>query len=184
MSNSTYQTQHLRMFEELKHALNMDMPKLAIEANGGRSILFVYPPIDDDSYISEARERFSTGFEFIDLRSLLTEFINDMGFEEFKRLRSEIGNELFASNNYSEGTFYALIIQRITGAMEAGKIPVLVHTGTIYGLGFSNNNIMEEKVVLNSKIPLVVFYPATVENGTIMFLGKQNASKYRCIVIQ
>lgn len=182
--SSTYETQHLRMFEELKHALNMEMPKLALEANGGRSILFVYPPIDDEAYIAEAKDRFSDNCEFIDLRSLMIEFINDMGFEEFQRLKSEIGNEIFASNNYSEGTFYALIIKRITEAMDAGKVPVLVHTGTIYGLGFSNNNIMEEKVVLNSKIPLVVFYPATVENGTIMFLGKQNASKYRCIVIQ
>ena len=78
-------------------------------------------------------------------------------------------------------------IDQVAGDMQlqvAGKIPVLIHTGTIYGMGFSNNNIMEEKVVLSSRIPLVVFYPATVENGTIKFLGKQNASKYRCIVIQ
>lgn len=182
--NSTYQTEHIRMFEELKHALKMDMPKLALEANGGRSILFVYPPRDDEAYIAEAIERFSDSCEFIDLRSLLTEFMNDMGLEEFTRLKAEIGNEIYASNNYSEGTFYALIVKRITEAMAAGKIPVLIHTGTIYGMGFSNNNIMEEKVVLSSRIPLVVFYPATVENGTIKFLGKQNASKYRCIVIQ
>ena len=171
--NSTYQTEHIRMFEDLKHALKMDMPKLALEANGGRSILFVYPPCDDDAYISEAVERFSDSCEFIDLRSLLTEFMNDMGLEEFTRLRTEIGNEI-----------YALIVKRITEARAAGKIPVLIHTGTLYGMGFSNNNIMEEKVVLSSRIPLVVFYPATVENGTIKFLGKQNASKYRCIVIQ
>ena len=87
------------MFEELKHALNMEMPKLALEANGGRSILFVYPPIDDEAYIAEAKERFSDNCEFIDLRSLMTEFINDMGFEEFQRLKNEIGNEIFASNN-------------------------------------------------------------------------------------
>ena len=138
----------------------------------------------DEAYIAEAIERFSDNCEFIDLRSLLTEFMNDMGLEEFTRLKAEIGNEIYASNNYSEGTFYALIVKRITDAMAGGKIPVLIHTGTIYGMGFSNNNIMEEKVVLSSRIPLVVFYPATVENGTIKFLGKQNASKYRCIVIQ
>ena len=30
----------------------------------------------------------------------------------------------------------------------------------------------------------VVFYPATIEGDQIMFLGKQPASKYRCIVIK
>ena len=86
--NSTYQTEHIRMFEDLKHALKMDMPKLALEANGGRSILFVYPPCDDEAYIAEAIERFSDSCEFIDLRSLLTEFMNDMGLEEFTRLKA------------------------------------------------------------------------------------------------
>ena len=37
---------------------------------------------------------------------------------------------------------------------------------------------------MDSHIQLVVFYPATIEGDQIMFLGKQPASKYRCIVIK
>lgn len=51
-------------------------------------------------------------------------------------------------------------------------------------MNFSNINIMEHSAVMDSHIPLVVFYPATIEGDQIMFLGKQPASKYRCIVIK
>ena len=182
--NSNYETQHVRLFSELKHALKMDVPKLAIEANGGRSILFVYPPCDDEVYITEAKTTLSSDCEFIDLRILLNEFIDDYGYDEFQRLKADIGNEVYVSNNYPEGTFYSRIIDRIKSALDNGKVPVIIHTGTIYGMGFTNNNIMEEKIVLSSKIPIVVFYPATVEGDSILFLGKQNASKYRCVVIK
>ena len=144
----------------------------------------MYPPCDDDVYIAEAKDTLGQGCEFIDLRDLFTEFVKDLGIEEFQRLKAELGKEIYASNNYSEGTFYAKIIEKIKTVFDAGKVPILVHTGTIYEMGFTNNNIMEEKAVLASKIPLVVFYPATVEGDTIKFLGKQNASKYRCIVIK
>ena len=63
------------------------------------------------------------------------------------------------------------------------KIPVLVHTGAIYGMNFRNINIMEHRMVLAAQLPLIVFYPATVDKYNINFLGKQNPSSYRCIVI-
>ena len=182
--NSTYETQHVRMFDELKHSLKMEMPQLAIQANGGRSILFVYPPADNQAYIDEAKETLGSSCEFIDLADLFTQFVDEMGYDAFQEAYREIGKEIYVSNNFSEGTFYSLIVKRISEVLSSGKVPVIVHTEAIYDMGFTNNNIMEEKVVLNSKIPIVVFYPATVEGETIKFLGKQNASKYRCIVIK
>lgn len=172
------------MFDELKHSLKMDMPQLAIQANGGRSILFVYPPMDNKLYIDEAKSTLGSNCEFIDLNELFTQFVDDMGADAFQEAINDIGKEIYVSNNDHERTFYAQIIKRISQVLNNGKIPVIVHTEIIYDMGFTNNNIMEEKVVLSSKIPIVVFYPATVEGDTIKFLGKQNASKYRCIVIK
>ena len=52
-------------------------------------------------------------------------------------------------------------------------------------MGFSNINIMEHQIVMRAQLPLIVFYPAIiVDKDTIKFLGKQIASKYRCIVIK
>ena len=44
---SNYTQDHNRLFENLTAALNRDLARLSTEANGGRSILFVYPPEDE-----------------------------------------------------------------------------------------------------------------------------------------
>lgn len=80
--------------------------------------------------------------------------------------------------------FFYYIIKAIENSYQMNKIPVLVHTGAIYGMGFSNINIMEHRIVMSAQLPLIAFYPATVDKDNINFLGKQIASKYRCIVIK
>lgn len=183
---STYTIEHHRLFSNLTNALGTDLASLSVQANGGRSILFVYPPADDERYIAEARKLYAEEARFIDLRQLYVEFIDACGgYDEFKELYDNMGREVFFSQNFSEGTFYSMIVAAITDAGEAGKIPFLVHTGTIFGMGFSNINIMEEKVVMRSKKPLVVFYPATIDDKEqILFLNRQIASRYRCILIK
>ena len=168
---------------DLKTAIQSDIAKIAIDANGGRSILFVYPPIDEEKYIAEARQSLGK-CSFIDLRDLFVKFIDETGIDDFKDSYQDFGNELFASKNFEEGTFLSMILCEIKKAFDEGNIPVLVHTGTIYGMGFSNIHIMEQDFVMKSQIPLVVFYPATIENNQIMFLGKQVASRYRCVVVK
>ena len=72
---SSYVIDHNRLFGDLSAALSRDMAKLSTEANGGRSILFVYPPEDEEKYIEEAKKIYTKGYEIIDLRELLVEFI-------------------------------------------------------------------------------------------------------------
>ena len=183
--NSTFQIDHNRLFNELKGVLKKDIAKITGEANGGRSILMVYPPIDDDAYITAAKHELKEDrFEYIDLRQLFTAFIEEIGWDDFKENYRDFGHEVFFSENFEEGTFFSTVMEAVASAFQSGKIPVLVHTGTIYGMGFSNINIMEHPIVMQSPIPLVVFYPATVDKDNIKFLGKQIASKYRCIVIK
>ena len=161
---SNYIQDHNRLFGDLTAALSRDLARLSSEANGGRSILFVYPPEDEEKYIEEAKKRYTDGYEFIDLRELFTELV-------------------FVSQNYSEGTFYSHLMKRVVEVSSKGVSPVLVHTGVIYKMGFSNQNIMEDPNVMKFQKPLVFFYPATLKNDTIYFLDKQPASKYRCVVV-
>ena len=48
---STYIQEHNRIFGDLTAALGRDLAHLSSESNGGRSILFVYPPVDEEKYI-------------------------------------------------------------------------------------------------------------------------------------
>ena len=68
MSN-TFQFDHNRLFDNLENALNSDLASLAVEANGGRSILFVYPADEDEEYIEETMKRLPD-----DLKDIVTAF--------------------------------------------------------------------------------------------------------------
>ena len=107
-----------------------------------------------------------------------------MGLGSFKEMYDEMGNEIFASTNFSEGTYFAFLMQKIKESIDNHNIPILIHTGSLYDMGFSNINIMEHPFVLKAKKPIIVFYPATIEHDNIKFLDTQIASKYRCIVIK
>ena len=85
------------MFDDLGLALKRDLSKLTTEANGGRSILFVYPPQDEDRYIEEAHKRLDDRFVFIDLRQLFVQFIDNMCWDDFADGFSEDGTDFFKS---------------------------------------------------------------------------------------
>jgi hypothetical protein len=180
---STYIQEHNRLFSDLTAALSRDLAHLSSDANGGRSILFVYPPADEEKYIEEARRRYTDGYEVVDLRQLFVQFVDSKGLDKFRRQFKNMGTEVFVSQNYSEGTFYNFLMQRIVETAAKGVSPILVHTGVIYKMGFSNQNIMEDPNVMKFQKPLVFFYPAVLRNDTIYFLDQQPASKYRCVVV-
>ena len=77
-----------------------------------------------------------------------------------------------------------LIISAINDAYQKGKIPVLIRTGSLYGKGIENVNIMEHKTVMGLNNPLVILYPSKIENENFYFLNFKLASKYRCTVIE
>lgn len=180
----TFDIEHNRLFSELTATLGEDIVNISGKCNGGKSILFVYPPKDEEAYIAKAREVLVEGYELIDVRAGFMQFLDEVGMDDFEENYKDYGDEVFFSQNFAEGSFFHFLICRIKEAFAMAKIPVLVHTGALYGMNFSNINIMEHPVVMDSRIPLVVFYPATVEREQILFLGKQPASKYRCVVIK
>lgn len=180
----TFDIEHNRLFAELKAMLQEDIVKISGKCNGGKSILFVYPPKDEEAYIAKAHEILDDGFVLVDIRASFVQFLSDLGMDVFEESYKEFKQEVFFSQNFDEGTFFSALIEQIKAVFAAGKVPVLIHTGALYGMNFSNINIMEHRVVIDSHIPLVVFYPANIEGNQIMFLGKQPASDYRCIVIK
>lgn len=181
--SSSFEQDKNRLFEELNLTLCRDMARLSTQANGGRSILFVYPPKDEDLYIDEAKQIYKEGYEFVDLREMFAEFISSMGVDAFKECYESMGKEIFVSQNYPDDTFYAKLIKRIVEIENRGLSPILIHTGVIYEMGFTNHNVMDDPVMNSFKKPLVFFYPATCKNGKFFFLDKQPASNYRCVVV-
>lgn len=183
--SKTFAEDHNRLFSNLLNALTTDLTLISREANGGRSILFVYPHEQDNEYVEEGKRRLHDDkYTFIDIRAALSQFIESIGKDVFDENLENFGNEVYYSNNFRDGTFFGYLMDEIARVIESGKSPVLVHTGTLYNMGFSNINIMEDPIVLKSKYPLVVFYPASIEGETVLFLGKEPASRYRCIVIK
>lgn len=183
--NSTYDIKHNKMFDDLDLALKRDLSKLTTEANGGRSILFVYPPEDEDKYIAEAHKRLNDKFIFIDIRQLYVQFIDNMGWADFAEGFSQDGNDMFKSSDYPDEDFIHLILNEIKKVIDSKHNPVLIHTGSIYGMGFTNIDYMENETVTLSRYPMVVFYPGSIDSkGNVLFLNRQTASNYRCIVIK
>ena len=182
---SNFAADHNRLFSNLEHALDNDMATIAVQANGGRSILFCYPHEEDNEYIAEGKQRLSADlYEFADVREIFSAFVQEIGESKFERLHSRHGKGIFFSEDFSEGTFFHYLMNKLGHIISCGKSPVLIHTGAIFDMGFSNINIMESSLILNSNKPLIVFYPCSIEGETIKFLGIQVASRYRCIVVK
>ncbi len=177
---------HKAKFENLTLSLKLqNRNQLKREANGGNSILFAYPPEEEDLYFKKAKELFSEDqFKYIDLSRLLVRFIDLLSLKRIERklkIYVSTPHKVFTSGDES---FLNMIINEITDADARGLTPVLIRTGVLYGTGVENVNIMEHKTVMALSHPLIIFYPAKYENDNLYFLNFKPASKYRCTVIE
>ena len=180
-----YITDHKQKFNDL-HFYIENQDQLKRQANGGNSILFSYQPNEEYLYIEKAKELNQGKAIFIDISKLLVKFIDEDGWDIFKEYYLDFKNTphvIFRSDDISIDLF-DLIISEIESACENDKIPFLIRTGCLYGTGIENLNIMEHKVVMNLKHPLVIFYPSRIEDDNLYFLNFKLASKYRCILVK
>lgn len=162
--------------------------EIRLNANGGNSILIVCEPDRELDFIKAIRVHMNeVNYQVIDLNELLNKFIElnmDDLEESFKLLKSSI-NQIFKTPNGEEGSdLFGLITQSLKNSLDSGKIPVVIHSGALYGSDIDNIHIMESEFIMNASLPLIILYPATKENDTLMFLSKRPASKYRCMVIE
>lgn len=161
--------------------------EIRLNANGGNSILIVCPPKQELDFINAMNTSFEqTSYQIIDLNKLLIDFVKnnkEMLVESFDLLRGsihqifkipegEIGNDLFSS-----------IFEVLKDSFDNHKIPVLIHSGALYGTGIDNIHLMENELVMKSKFPIIILYPATQDGDKLLFLSQRSASKYRCMII-
>jgi len=160
---------------------------IRLKANGGNSILIVCEPNRELEYIQAISKLMTDeSYQIIDLNNLLNEFVeSNMGEleESFSLLKSSV-NQIFKTPSGEQGSdFFSLILQSVSKSLNDNKIPVLIHTGALYGSDIENVHIMESELVMGATLPLIILYPATKENDNLMFLGKRPASKYRGMII-
>ena len=55
---------------------------------------------------------------------------------------------------------FNLIIESITDSLTENKIPVVIHTGALYGSDIDNIHIMESELIMRASLPLIILYPA------------------------
>lgn len=174
--------------QDLEHAVRaFDEKNIKLSANGGNSMLFMCPPLEEGEYIRLMKQNLdSSRYAFVDLNELLVRFI-DENKEEINlkyELLQNSSNQIFKLPLGEEGNdLFQMIIWAIEEVYDQNKIPVLVRVGSLNGTDIENIHIMENKVVMRGKNPVVILYPADKKNDEIMFLGIRPASKYRCMVI-
>lgn len=179
---------HKAKFDNLRISLEQkNRDQLRRKANGGNSILFTYPSNEENLYLKKLGEINSDEiFEIIDVSKLLVQFIDIDGWDDFEAYYKDFKSTphlVFKSDDESTDLM-DLIINAIKEADDKGKVPVLTRTGILYGTGIENVNIMEDKVVMTLKHPLIIFYPSKITNENLYFLNFKLASKYRCTVIE
>jgi len=163
--------------------------EIRLNANGGNSILLVCSPKQEKDFIEVLRRLIDKGnFSIIDLNELLTEYIeNHKNYlkEAFSLLQSSL-HQIFKAPESESGSddFYNYILNAIKKSFMEHKIPVLVRSGTLYGTRIGNIHLMENNLVMNSKIPIIILYPGEQFGDKLMFLGSRPASKYRCLIIK
>jgi len=181
----SYITDYQQKFADLKFHIG-NQNQLRRQANGGNSILFSYPPNEEQQYIEKAKEFYSASAVFIDISKLLVQFIDVDGWESFCAYYKDFKNTphlIFRSDDPAPDLF-DMTIYEIENACRNDKIPFLIRTGCLFGTGIENVNIMEHKSVMNLPHPLVIFYPSKIEDDNIYFLNFKLASKYRCTLVR
>ena len=158
---------------------------IKMDAHGGNSILFVYPPREEKLYLSRVRRDYPDAY-FIDIAKLFIKYIDIIGYNNFIEAYEEYKAEpekLFKSESSSQD-LYDLILDEVKKAAKINKMAIIIRTGAFFGTGIENISIMEESTVFQMKLPIIIMYPAAVsEENKLIFLNCRPASGYRAITI-
>lgn len=161
--------------------------EIRLNANGGNSILIVCEPSEESEYAKAIYKHLpGENFEIIDLNSLLIEFVANNKEElesSFELLKGSI-HQIFKTPEGEDGPdLFGLIIKTVKKSYDENKVPVLIHSGALYGTGIENIHLMENEIIMKASFPLVILYPATRDGEKLLFLGSRPASRYRCMIV-
>lgn len=157
-------------------------------ANGGNSILVVCPPEHEHLFIQQIRILMDDNdYCIIDINEALVSFVEEnlSDIETlFEVLKGSIPQIFKAPSEELRIDLFGNLLKAIAHAFELGRIPVLIHTGALYGSGIDSIHLMESPLVMGAKRPLVILYPATQDGGQLLFLNTRPASEYRCMIVK
>jgi hypothetical protein len=178
-------TEHI--ITQVKRLVESDKrSEIRLNANGGNSILLVCPPNLEHQFIVKLNELMGEPYAIIDLNELLISFVennkSDLA-DMFDLLKGSV-HQIFKSPEGETGPdLFSTIISKIKNSYNEDKIPVLIHSGALYGSGIDNIHLMENELVMKSRLPLIILYPATQESEQLLFLNSRPSSKYRCMIV-
>ena len=176
------------IISQLLRLVNSDKrSEIRLNANGGNSVLVVCPPSLEYQFIEKIYSMMPTDtFQVIDINEILISFVEEHQAdidEMFDLLKGSVHQIFKAPEGETSPDLFKLLISAIEKSYKEDKIPVLIHSGALYGSGIDNIHLMEHELVMNSKIPLIILYPATQEGDKLMFLHSRHASKYRGMIV-
>jgi hypothetical protein len=186
MSNSL-SPEHI--ITQLKRIVESDKrSEIRLNANGGNSILLVCPPELEFKFIDNLIELMPLDtYRIININDMLISFvrnhINDLD-EMFDLLKGSVNQIFKAPEGETSPDLFKHLISAIQQSFAEQKIPVLIHSGALYGSGIDNIHLMENELVMKSKLPLIILYPASQDGEKLMFLNSRPASKYRCMIVK
>lgn len=170
-----------RIVESDKHS------EIRLNANGGNSILLVCPPEMEYLFIEKLRVLLPhEKYELIDINQILISFVEthkENLSEMFDFLRGSVHQIFKAPEGETSPDLFKHLLLAMEQAFNEQKMPVLIHSGALYGCGIDKIHLMENELVMKSKFPLIILYPATQDGDRLMFLNSSPASKYRCMVV-
>jgi hypothetical protein len=173
---------------QLKRIVESDKrSEIRLSANGGNSILLVCPPELEFQFIEKLTELMpKANYCIIDINEMLISFVedhkNDLD-EMFDLLRGSVHQIFKAPEGETSPDLFRHVLFAIEQTFNEQKIPVLIHSGALYGSGIDNIHLMENELVMKSKFPLIILYPASQDGDQLMFLNSRPASKYRCMIV-
>lgn len=104
--------------------------------------------------------------------------------EMFDLLRGSVHQIFKAPVGETSPDLFKHLLLAIEQTFNESKIPVLINSGALFGSGIDNIHLMENELVLKSKLPLIILYPATQVGEQLLFLNSRPASKYRCMIVK
>ena len=161
--------------------------EIRLNANGGNCILLVCEPSKELEYITAITKLMEKDtYEIIDLNGLLNKFLEDNADslkESFELLKGSV-HQIFRTPEGEDGNdLFRIVLKAVGDSFKMKRIPVLIHSGALYGTGIDNIHIMENELIMKASLPLIILYPATRDGENLLFLSKRPASRYRCMIV-
>src|SRR6056297_1285059 len=121
-------------FQDLRKAIKGDYAK-SHTAQGSNAIIMVYPPQEEEKYISELKKAYPQEY-YINISELFVKLIDKYGVNNFTESYEDYAStpeRIFHSQEETQADLFKMIIEELKQAHKEDKIPIMIRTGVLYG---------------------------------------------------